>query len=122
MRRLALLSCVSLLGCPGPSASDAGPAPLDAPGDVSTADVPGLDAPGLDAPAMDAPRDATRADAGDLSDLSAMERMLVDLTAGTWLRVDTGFADVCESEPDDDWHATSGCGAVTAYSGGVWDP
>lgn len=121
MRRLALLSSLlglTLLGCPGSETTDGGI--VDA-GDVSD-DVPGLDAPGVDAALPDAPRDAPPRDAGDLSELSETERMLVDLPAGSWLRVDAGFEDVCESEPGDDWHATSGCGAVTAYSGGVWDP
>lgn len=73
----------------------------------------GRDAPRPDAPLI--PRDA------DLSELSPMERMLVDLPAGTWLRVDAGYAAVCQSSPTDEWNATSGCSAVTAYSGGVWD-
>lgn len=68
-----------------------------------------------------APRDYGPArDAGDLSQYTAMERSLIDLPADTWLRVPTGFRSVCDD--DGEWRAVSGCGGITAFSGGLYDP
>jgi hypothetical protein len=66
-------------------------------------------------------RDAPLRDAGDLM-VSEMERMLIAMPEDTWMRVDTGYADVCTTQEDDEWHAVSGCGGLLAYSGGLWDP
>ena len=54
--------------------------------------------------------------------LTPGEKALVELAAGSWLKIPVGYGAQCDDTFTADWHAVSGCSALlNSWSSGVWD-